>query len=562
MGETAGSTDEPSTSAKNAWSLPWGTGTDHSSKTSVELAPEKTAEEIKNEVLKAAKERTKAKSKLFPQKANTDIETKVQERIESDKPSSKSDLSKDSKELITTENNAEEDKKVVETEDKNVVETSLSIEQGVKQEDVATEYQEKDIMPHFTKQLETSESDDLRKQNDGNSGSCFEEISEDDKDLNLILDRPIELSGQDSEVRNVNIDVVSVLEPTTDGKSVQEKLVKQPVDNIVETIPEQTAQEDLIKSMSKSDIGGPDISSSVEFVTDQDIELSEPVSAIDMDSCDNVGSDPEIIDICDKVEITGTEVTQDSSDSDIQLTPEDVGVDGDKDKGLDKIPSTVQEDIDVSCAGQISKSENLCDNTTDVIQTQQQDSEKLANIVSSDSESSVSKLDISMDTCTSDETIVDVITPADEEDNQIQTSEGPAILNVKIDDLDEKQKSNDDAASNDLLQISHEVKAMDESEPDSSSPCDKGQLSPANSFVKCMLEDAIDDSKQDDNSDSHSATEKSDGSRSVYSNHESSDEIDTTTSSDIEIISMPTPNGENRQVSSSQPITPFPNNKS
>ncbi|WAQ97529.1 TMF1-like protein [Mya arenaria] len=89
---------------------------------------------------------------------------------------------------------------------------------------------------------------------------------------------------------------------------------------------------------------------------------------------------------------------------------------------------------------------------------------------------------------------------------------------------------------------------------DSENGKNKGDISPAHSFVKCMLEDVMDEGKQDDNSDSHS-TEKSEGSRSIYSNQESGDEVDTNTSSDIEIISLPTPNGENRQ---NLPLDPIP----
>lgn len=77
----------------------------------------------------------------------------------------------------------------------------------------------------------------------------------------------------------------------------------------------------------------------------------------------------------------------------------------------------------------------------------------------------------------------------------------------------------------------------------------------SSSYVKCMIEEAMEDlSKiEDSGSDNHSSGEKSESSKidselekSVYSGHESSDEIETTTSSDIEIISAPTPNGDNK----------------
>ncbi|CAG5130326.1 unnamed protein product [Candidula unifasciata] len=77
----------------------------------------------------------------------------------------------------------------------------------------------------------------------------------------------------------------------------------------------------------------------------------------------------------------------------------------------------------------------------------------------------------------------------------------------------------------------------------------------SSSYVKCMIEEAMEDfnKTEDSGSDNHSSGEKSESSKidselekSIYSGHESSDEIETTTSSDIEIISAPTPNGDNK----------------
>ena len=68
------------------------------------------------------------------------------------------------------------------------------------------------------------------------------------------------------------------------------------------------------------------------------------------------------------------------------------------------------------------------------------------------------------------------------------------------------------------------------------------------SYVKCMLEDAMEEKPEDSGSDHHSTGEKSESSKfesevdKSVSGHESSDDIETTTSSDIEIIS--TPNGD------------------
>ncbi|XP_041364019.1 TATA element modulatory factor-like isoform X2 [Gigantopelta aegis] len=114
--------------------------------------------------------------------------------------------------------------------------------------------------------------------------------------------------------------------------------------------------------------------------------------------------------------------------------------------------------------------------------------------------SDTSKLDSSMDTCTSGDTVLE---KADHEDSG-----------------GENEKSNDNL------------------------PC----VSLNGSYVKCMLEDAMEEKPEDSCSDHHSTGEKSESSKfesegdKSVSGHESSDDIETTTSSDIEIIS--TPNGD------------------
>ena len=75
--------------------------------------------------------------------------------------------------------------------------------------------------------------------------------------------------------------------------------------------------------------------------------------------------------------------------------------------------------------------------------------------------------------------------------------------------------------------------------------------SSTSSFVKCMIEEAMTESPKHDDADSHSSvsTDHSDMVRirsGLNSGQTSGDEIDTTTSSDIEIISTPTPNGDYR----------------
>ncbi|KAL5017812.1 hypothetical protein ScPMuIL_003534 [Solemya velum] len=128
-----------------------------------------------------------------------------------------------------------------------------------------------------------------------------------------------------------------------------------------------------------------------------------------------------------------------------------------------------------------------------------------------------------------------------------------------IDRADENFEADDDDDEADVDRTEPHVQDTDENETvtefrreneedfDSSSPprMDDSVISTSttSSFVKCMIEDAMEDSSKE-GSDSHSiGGEKSECSRSM-SGHESNDEIDTTTSSDIEIISTPTPNGD------------------
>ncbi|KAL3876276.1 hypothetical protein ACJMK2_034142 [Sinanodonta woodiana] len=158
-----------------------------------------------------------------------------------------------------------------------------------------------------------------------------------------------------------------------------------------------------------------------------------------------------------------------------------------------------------------------------------------------------SKLDISMET--SEETLVEQDSSLEREFFHDETY------------LDESKRSETEEKNLDIpkCKVAEFAQANSEVNSDQTKNIENNniEISPSSSFV--MLDDSTDDnSKQNDNnSDTHSnSTEKSEFPRSIHSsNHESSDEIDTTTSSDIEIISIPTPNGENRQNS---PVDPIP----
>ena len=158
-----------------------------------------------------------------------------------------------------------------------------------------------------------------------------------------------------------------------------------------------------------------------------------------------------------------------------------------------------------------------------------------ASIASSICSSETSKLDNSMDTCTSgtsDDTVVDpkIKLEEDEEDD------------ITLDE-DVKSHENVEVGSNE----EDGIKTTDSIYSDSS----------GSSYVKCMIEEAMTDNGrlEDANSDSHSmGGEKSECSRSNGGN-ESGDDIDTTTSSDIEIIS--TPNSNNGECQKMVDLSPL-----
>ena len=97
--------------------------------------------------------------------------------------------------------------------------------------------------------------------------------------------------------------------------------------------------------------------------------------------------------------------------------------------------------------------------------------------------------------------------------------------------------------------------AQDKLESPDPDACQDSSSSTHSTYVKSLIQDAMDDlsnKTEDSGSDNHSNSEvKSESSKvdseiekSVHSGHESSDDIETNTSSDIEILSAPHSNGE------------------
>ncbi|XP_061180944.1 TATA element modulatory factor-like isoform X2 [Saccostrea echinata] len=141
-------------------------------------------------------------------------------------------------------------------------------------------------------------------------------------------------------------------------------------------------------------------------------------------------------------------------------------------------------------------------------------------------DSDTNKLDSSLDTYTSDETVI-------EKSSTKMTKSDESIPEDYIPEKVPESSENQDVEPSENM----------------------GEISPSSSYVKCMIEDAMDDSaKMEDNgSDTPS---KSECSRST-GGHDSGDEISTTTSSDIEIIShvsTPTSNGDGSKMVDLSPL--------
>ncbi|KAK6171346.1 hypothetical protein SNE40_019555 [Patella caerulea] len=231
-------------------------------------------------------------------------------------------------------------------------------------------------------------------------------------------------------------------------------------------------------------------SSPIDQLLKEENPLNEPSSTSDMDSVVEA-TDPLSASDTTILTLSETDYQQTSliEEDDSSLLQEHNHIDP-SDGIHQEVP--VSSDIEKHC--DINKSDSVHDDTEQNVNMDVQNYESLCDN---------SKLDSSVETGTSGDTIVD---PQDIG----ETSEG--VTNQGM-----LEQSNDSLGG---------------------------------SFVKCMIEEAMEDTSRPDDSgsDGHSNGEKSESSKFESENdksgHESSDEIETTTSSDIEIISAPTPNGE------------------
>lgn len=584
---------EGSSSGKSSWSLPWGMATEEASAEpphdSSSLLTEKSPEEIKTEVLKAAKERTKAKAKLFKKKDTT---------------SGESVKSSDTEE------------KSVEDESNKLVEDSMSglrmgpeaFSLGNVTECYGSSSDKEQFASNEKLVLDTSMSEETNTV----CTSGFQEIdAEEAALLDVSSDVGAMKANSDSVSQPQDILASAQTNHMSDSHGDNERPETKSESEHVESdesinykcsglkITEVKSFSELSDMDSDREPLGTDISSSMEFVNKGDIPQDNKEVVEESSS-----SEPEMLDcdkqLCNKPETSngvlddclGTSDTQNETSglnfdasnshietSEVHIEPTDADSDHQSDPGqgpadeheADELhmEESAQRDVeDISYGATVDNIINtVLQSQTDMLKAATEDIEGELRVVKSDSDMSVntSRLDTSAETCGSEDTVVAEGSLPGE---AMVSSSDSGKLTLESADSCTHLEHQDDTAGED--ETSDSVKLPDtesecvfEHESRLSPDVDTGvtdaglcgeagdldevgrDLSPAHSFVKCMFEDG--EGRPDDGCDSQS-TEKSESSRSAHSSHESGDEVDTTTSSDIEIISLPTPNGENKQV--------------
>ena len=525
--------------SSSAWSFPWGEEAEQKKEEEeVSIVQNKTAEEIRTEVLKAAKERSKAKAKSNQDKTKIEgLETGLLDSAnDSNEYLSKSgvDISQtDTDATILSDNKQPASEGEVESNAKLRTESAQHV---IGESDIVTELQ--DSGPVMKEYSEISE--DITKPDFDDTQVQTLEVKEYEGSMKVISSTEdftsVSLSAIDSEMslvdpqdeKNDKFDQDHFSnEVVTDASSSE--IVEH---EAVEVVSNASAiQEDFTVQTEENVSEKHDVESLGLFDVNDDISSSDQ----DILEYDKISSDE------DMVKVSQSDTTEITSDNLHEKVNDEVNL-----STLDEseiVNVSAQEENEVETMREMSEEpsgDKSIEVNTDVIVEPDLDEkpvlETFANLVqmrNSDSELSMNKLDSSVDTGTSEETVID----------QFVNTDGSEITDTE-----------------DVFMSNPGDTALDSSFPDDNlnEPCDmfddsrnlddKADVSPAHSFVKYMLDEVLDEGKHDDSSECHSA-EKSDGSRSINSNHESGDEIDTTTSSDIEIISLPTPNGENKMVS-------------
>ena len=571
-------------------------------------------------MLKAAKERTKAKSKLFSKKTqkeeqssetgNVDISeaTSVKSLEETIEEAPRSDniesVDKSDAPVVLSESDSDKSERlqqsvtVIGKDSKGVSDSLKDDENSVISKDTSVlEVQDANSELETTDsvaKLEVSESQTFTTSLTGSFLSSSGDIDNDAEtvycdterdssfqeltvDTGAILDNSSEFQNLDrsssgSDLLQISDSKVEVLlEASSESKTEVPLKTEEEITTGVK-LKDETSTE---KDKSNFDELRCDVSSSVEFITEKDIpdvenvktdeqtdSIAEEVvktASENLSEVDELETDHQVTDAGASQSDTFSVIDKDKSGSNLKISEETISASSEQ-VDNDSVTDTVKEPV-------IQESESSFVNLNQHELTGR-----------SESESSINTLDVSLDTCTSEETVVDegLSSSGTSESMKIkETIDTSEVSNIetethkKLDDLPDSSSEHGELKdteqtvdvivntesvesqiipSEEPIKSSGELTLMVEETSDGSDLGERTELSPANSFVKCTLEDAMEESKGDDNSDNHSGTEKSDGSRSIHSGHESADEIDTTTSSDIEIISLPTPNGENRQV--------------
>lgn len=488
--------------SRSAWSMPWGMDTSFTKQTKpdqVKSSKTPTGEktEVKPPVTKSAgpppnskKGALKLKSSTHSEKTDKEQEENVGAKsdveLESDRISEESESVKAS--------NSQENKAVVDESEiiltqsrKNSEMDKISDENRLTEDPLdqqKSHNKSMDSVESTHSNFSMVESDSTARESPllgvPESGEKSEEM-ENNEQINTgelssmipVATTPLEVHSSDS------VEVLDISEEKEEGTNGDVK-------NESEPYPEDQTQQTVEDSGSFQDLGDNSIGKDKVGILNKDLEDGENVGKMDKgnDQESNLGTS-----ICEKdmKETSPADNTEGVTENESKSQPVD-------------IPSSAL-DIDQYKMSDLPLSPSTA-----------------SSLGGTDSDTN--KLDSSLDTYTSDETVVgQKMTKSDDSIPEDDTTEN-------IPDSTENQ---DDEISKRLEEIS-----------------------PSSSYVKCMIEDAMDDSAklEDTGSDTPS---KSECSRST-GGHDSGDEISTTTSSDIEIISTPTSNGDGSRMVDLSPL--------
>lgn len=488
--------------SRSAWSMPWGMDTSFTRQTKPDqVEPSKTTTVKKAEVklpvtkpagppAKSKKGALKLKSSTHSEKADRQQEGSVEAKSDMELDSDR--ISKESESLqVSTTSDFQEIKSVVDESEKMLTQSSKISEMGdISDENRLTE-DPFDQQIHHNKSMDSVES----------THSNYSLLESD----NTARESPTPESGERSKETDIN-----ELSNTEEKSSV----------NPVEVNPVEVENSDSVEVLDTLKEREEETNS--DFKNESDLYPEDQTQQTEEDS----GSFQDLGDKSmeeDKVRIQTKDL-------------EDNGIVEKLDGGFNQ-----ESDLDTAICEKDMKVTNTADNTEGVTENESKsqpvdipssaldiDQYKMSDLPLSPStasslggtDSDTNKLDSSLDTYTSDETVVgQKMTKSDDSIPEDDTTE-----NIPV-----STENQDDEISKRLAEIS-----------------------PSSSYVKCMIEDAMDDSAklEDTGSDTPS---KSECSRST-GGHDSGDEISTTTSSDIEIISTPTSNGDGSKMLDLSPL--------